>query len=51
MLKHIAFWDAAQFVLMEVDRRYEGMFCPYYQGDDDGGSTLRESSRRNILEG
>jgi hypothetical protein len=28
-----AFWYTAEFILAEVDRRFEGTYCFYHQGE------------------
>jgi hypothetical protein len=38
-MKIIVFWDIAPYSLVEVDRRFRGVYCLHHQGDDAGGST------------
>jgi hypothetical protein len=31
-LKMTAFWDAAPFIIVKVDRRFRGVYCLHHQG-------------------
>jgi hypothetical protein len=33
-MKMTEFWDTAPRILVEVDRRFRGAYCFYYQGDE-----------------
>jgi hypothetical protein len=35
-MKMIALCDIAPCSLVEVDRRFRGMYCVHHQGDDEG---------------
>jgi hypothetical protein len=35
--KMAVFWSVAPFSLVEVYRRFRGVYCLYYHGVDDGG--------------
>jgi hypothetical protein len=44
-MKINVFWDVAPHSLVEIDRRFRGAYCLYYQGNEDN-----QTARRNIPE-